>query len=191
MIFLQSMHTIRKRICFLFGRARFVFNGREARKIVTVNFIETEEELEKVLKLCYRLLAPQLMATLPGQEITENIEKEITENIYAYNAWKQRIKEYSRLLLYAKKDGEIAAAVLGRPENKESLVCGMAVCDEKFRRQGIAKMLMENFAENARSIGFHYITLGADKNAEIFYEKCGFHKIFEIHGQTIYQKMLI
>ena len=95
------------------------------------------------------------------------------------------------MLLWAKENGELAAVVLGRPESAESLVCGMVACDEKFRRRGITKMLMERFSENAREMGFHYITLGADQDAEEFYEKCGYHMIFEVHGQKIYQKMLV
>lgn len=39
--------------------------------------------------------------------------------------------------------------------------------------------------------GFKYITLGADKNAEGFYEKLGYSIINEMRGQKIYQKVLI
>lgn len=177
--------------------------------MITVECLKTEEELEEALRLCYRLLAPELMVTLPGgkdgkkepeqaiggvREENGNgggtIPAEVAENIYAYAAWKERMGEFCRLLLCAKEDGELAAAVLGRPESAESLVCGMVACGEKFRRRGITKMLMEHFAKNAREMGFHYITLGADQDAEGFYEKCGFHMIFEIHGQKIYQRML-
>lgn len=171
---------------------------------ISVGYVETEEELKAVLRLCYRLLTPKLMVTLPGEkndsesvyvaaEEMKNqgaVDSEIFENIYAYAAWKERMEKYSRLLVYAKQDGEIVSAVLGRPESEESLVCGMVACDEKFRRRGITKMLMEKFVKNAHEMGFRYITLGADGDAEGFYEKCGFHVIFEIHGQKIYQRML-
>ncbi|MDE7298761.1 MAG: GNAT family N-acetyltransferase [Lachnospiraceae bacterium] len=155
--------------------------------MITVRCVETEEELTAALRLCYRLLAPELMETLPGERAQESRD---AEHIYAYAAWKERMGKFSRLLLYAQEEGDIAAVVLGRPESAESLVCGMVACDEKFRWRGITKMLMERFSENARSMGFHYITLGADKDAEGFYEKCGFHPIFEIHGQKVYQRML-
>lgn len=156
----------------------------------TVRYVKTEEELVKVLRLCYRLLAPELMVTLPGGLAGGPVKEEVGNHIYAYAAWKERMGQYSGLLVYAEEDG-VAAAVLGRPENAESLVCGMVACDERYRLRGITKMLMECFAENARSMGFHYITLGAGKEAEGFYDKCGFHEIFEIHGQKIYQKMLV
>lgn len=189
--------------------------------MISVEYVKTEEELRKVLRLCYRLLAPELMETLPGerddgayavglpdgegqesgahagelpdgegQEEASTSASEASGDIYAYAAWKERMGKYSSLLLYALSDGELAAAVLGRPESEESLVCGMVACDEKFRRRGITKCLMERFAENARGMGFRYITLGADADAEGFYEKCGYHVIFEIHGQKIYQQML-
>ena len=169
---------------------------------ISVGYVETEEELKTVLRLCYRLLAPELMVTLSEERddsedvITEEIKNgdvvtsEIFENIYAYAAWRERMEKYSRLLVYAKKDGEIVSAVLGRPESEESLVCGMVACDEKFRLRGITRMLMEKFVKNAHEMGFRYITLGADGDAEGFYEKCGFHVIFEVHGQKIYQRML-
>lgn len=159
--------------------------------MVSVRYVKTEEELADVLRLCYRLLAPKLMVTLPGGEDAEPVAEEVGNDIYAYAAWKERMGQYSELLVYAAEDGGVAAAVLGRPESAESLVCGMVACDERYRMRGITKMLMERFAENARSMGFHYITLGADKEAEGFYEKCGFREIFEIHGQKIYQKMLL
>ena len=34
--------------------------------MITVECLKTEEELEEALRLCYRLLAPELMVTLPG-----------------------------------------------------------------------------------------------------------------------------
>lgn len=163
-------------------------------EMISVKYVETEEELTAVLRLCYRLLAPKLMVTLPEEKgdakASQENGSEIFKDIYAYAAWKERMKEYSRLLVYAEEDGKVVAAVLGRPESAESLVCGMVACSEQFRLCGITRMLMEHFVENARGMSFHYITLGADKNAEGFYEKCGFHEIFEIHGQKVYQRML-
>jgi hypothetical protein len=35
-----------------------------------------------------------------------------------------------------------------------------------------------------------YITLGALPDTEGFYEACGYRRIFELHGQNIYQKIL-
>ena len=128
---------------------------------ISVGYVETEEELKAVLRLCYRLLTPKLMMTLPGEkndsesvyvaaEEMKNqgaVDSEIFENIYAYAAWKERMEKYSRLLVYAKQDGEIVSAVLGRAESEESLVCGMVACNEKFRRRGITKTLMEKFVK--------------------------------------------
>lgn len=56
----------------------------------------------------------------------------------------------------------------------------------------LMKPLLDEMSSHGSCTGmsFRYITLGADKSAEGFYEKCGFHEIFEIHGQKIYQRML-
>lgn len=83
--------------------------------------IKTESELKEVLELCYKVLG------------TRNDE------LYGYDAWYQRLQDGLQPLVYAMKDEKIVSAVLGRAENKESLVIGFVACDENFRRQGITK----------------------------------------------------
>ncbi len=43
---------------------------------------------------------------------------------------------------------------------------------------------MDIFETEAVRAGFRYITLGSEE--DVFYEKCGFHVIDEMHGQKIY-----
>lgn len=138
----------------------------------TVNMkeIETEQELKEVLELCYRILG------------TENTE------LYGYAAWHKRFMEGLQPLVYAIKDEKIVSAVLGRAENKDSLVIGFVACHENYRRQGITKELLGYFEDLARKKGFKYITLGSEEDA--FYEKCGYKVIFQTHGQNIFQKIL-
>ncbi len=62
------------------------------------------------------------------------------------------------------------------------------VSDGNFRKQGITKKLLGYFEDLARKQGFKYITLGSEE--DIFYEKCGYKMIFQIHDQNIYQKVL-
>ncbi len=132
--------------------------------------IETESELKGVLELCYKVLG------------TKNDE------LYGYDAWYKRLQDGLQPLVYALKDEKIVSAVLGRSENKESLVIGFVACDENFRKQGITKKLLGYFEDLARKQGFKYITLGSEEDA--FYEKCGYKVIFQIHDQNIYQKVL-
>ena len=132
--------------------------------------IKTEQELESVLEMCYRILG------------NDNAE------LYGYEAWLNRLKDSLQPLIYACDGDKIISAVLGRAENKDSLVIGFVACDEKHRRQGITKKLMELFEEKARELGYKYITLGSKEDA--FYEKCGYKTIFEINSQNIYQKVL-
>lgn len=138
--------------------------------VVNMKEIETEQELKEVLELCYNILG------------TENTE------LYGYDAWYKRFVEGSQPLVYARKDEKIVSAVLGRAENKDSLVVGFVACHENYRRQGITKKLLRYFEDLARKQGFKYITLGSEEDA--FYENCGYKVIFQIQGQNIFQKIL-
>lgn len=137
---------------------------------VSMKEIETEQELKEVLELCYDIL---------GADDSE---------LYGYNAWHKRFVEGSHPLVYAMKGGEIISAILGRAEDKDSLVIGFVACRENYRRQGITKGLLGYFEDLARKKGFKYITLGSREDA--FYEKCGYRVIFQIHDQNIFQKIL-
>lgn len=137
---------------------------------VNMKEIETEQELKDVLELCYDILG------------TGNSE------LYGYDAWRQRFAEGLSPLVYAVKNGEIVSAILGRAENRDSLVIGFTACHENYRRQGITKELLGYFEDLARRKGFQYITLGSGEDA--FYEKCGYKVIFQVHGQNIFQKIL-
>lgn len=137
---------------------------------VVMKEIETELELREVLELCYRILG------------TGNAE------LYGYNAWHKRLTDGLQPLVYALKDGKIVSAVLGRAENKDSLVIGFVACHENYRQQGITKDLLSYFEDLARKKGFKYITLGSKEDA--FYLKCGYKVISQVHDQNIFQKIL-
>lgn len=137
---------------------------------VIVKEINTEQELKEVLDLCYDIL---------GEDNPE---------LYGYAAWYKRFQDGLQPLVYAMKDDKIVSAVLGRAENKDSLVIGFVACHEDYRRQGITKRLIGYFEELARLKGYKYITLGSKEDT--FYEKCGYNVIFQIYEQNIYQKTL-
>ena len=138
--------------------------------MIEIKEIETEQELKEVLELCYRIL---------GNEDTE---------LYCYEAWLSRLHDGLQPLVYAHDGGKVVSAVLGRAENKDSLVIGFVACDEMYRRQGITKKLMQYFELRAKEMNYKYITLGSEEDA--FYETCGYHIVFEMDGQNIYQKVL-
>lgn len=135
--------------------------------------METEPQLRQVLDFCYGILGENLRDVAP----------------YRYEDWIERMERDNKLLVYAHEDGKVISAVLGRRESEESLVCGFVACEAGHRRQGITKRLMDIFETEAVRAGFRYITLGS--NADAFYEKCGYQVINEIHGQKIYQKLLM
>ena len=139
-----------------------------------ISAIQNESQLDAVLEFCYGILG-QHLRDIDG---------------YRHEEWLARVEKHSSLLLYAHEDGEPIAAVLGRPENADSLVMGFVACDEKHRLRGITRASTQAFEANAKREGYKYITLCADQNAEGFYEKCGYTRINEMHGQKIYQKLL-
>lgn len=140
---------------------------------ITIKQIENESQLKSVLDMCYRIL---------GQKYRSN-------EFYNYEKWLERLKN-KEIMLFAEYEGHPISAVLGRVENKESIVIGFVACDEKYRMKGITKKLMKQFEERAEKSGFKYITLGAQEDACGFYEKCDYHVIKIIDGQKIYQKLL-
>lgn len=137
---------------------------------VVMKEIETEQELKEVLELCYSILG------------TGNAE------LYGYDAWYKRFTDGAQPLVYGQKDNKVVSAVLGRAENKDSLVIGFVACHEDYRKQGITKRLLSYFEDIAREKGFKYITLGSE--SDTFYEKCGYELIFQVHDQNIFQKTL-
>ena len=139
-----------------------------------IKTIQNEDGLDAVLELCRRVL---------GENVCDN-------SPYTREEWLERVSSIPDLLVYAEADGAVVAAILGRSESAESLVLGFAACDERYRWQGITRALVERFEEKARVRGYKYITLGARSEAEVFYEKCGYKCITEMHGQKIYQKIL-
>ena len=108
--------------------------------------------------------------------------------LYGYAAWRQRFLNGAEPLAAAWKDGKIVSAVLGRAESPDSLVIGFVACHPDYRRQGITRSLIGVFEDLARKRGYKYITLGSQE--DVFYEKCGYHVIFQVHDQNIYQKVL-
>ncbi len=132
--------------------------------------IETEHELTQVLNFCYEIL---------GNDNSE---------LYGYSAWKERLSNGLQPLVYACDNDKIISAVLGRAENADSMIIGFVACDKDYRRQGITKKLMQYFEQLTKEKNYKYITLGSKEDS--FYEKCGYEKIFQAHGQSVYQKIL-
>lgn len=112
---------------------------------VNMKEIETEQELKNVLEMCYNILG------------TENSE------LYGYDAWYKRFTEGLQPLVFAIKDEKIVSAVLGRAENKESLVIGFVACHENYRKQGITKALLNYFEDLARKKDSNILLWGPKK----------------------------
>lgn len=136
-----------------------------------IHRISDRETLKTVLKMCWDIL---------GEPKTD---------MYSEEAWQSRLDK-GFLLLYAEFDGEPIAATLARAEN-EGVVLGYCCYRKEFRRRGIAGSLLAELERSAAKNGYKYITLGSDDSAWGFYEKCGYGLINEIHGQRIYQKILL
>lgn len=136
-----------------------------------IRIVEDITELNKVLKFCYEILG------------------EHNDNVYGPAAWANRLNE-NYLMIFAEKNGDIVSAVMGRAENRDSIVLGFAACRADCRDNGITSSLLSKLENNARKYGYKYITLGSADESVGFYEKCGYKIIAEMHGQKIYQKLL-
>jgi GNAT superfamily N-acetyltransferase len=138
-------------------------------------FIESSDTLRGVYALCLDIFG----------------ENYAVIDIYSYDAWLARIPECSNFMAFAHICGAPIAAVLCRSESPNSLVMGAVCCRVEYRQRGITRRLVEIVEKNARTAGYKYITLGAESDAEPFYEKCGYRMTTKIHDQNIYQKLLI
>ena len=136
-----------------------------------IRIVKDITELNKVLKFCYEILGDH------------------NDNVYGPAAWENRLNE-NYLMVFAETDGDIVSAVMGRAENKDSIVLGFAACRTACRNNGITSSLLSELENNAKKYGYKYITLGSADEAIGFYEKCGYNIITEMHGQKIYQKIL-
>jgi ribosomal-protein-alanine N-acetyltransferase len=74
--------------------------------------------------------------------------------------------------------GEAAGFALWTPEKEDPKAAVIVTVHvvEKFRRQGLAKRVLERTVEDARTNGYPVMTLGVDKNnpAKKLYEAMGF-----------------
>jgi len=106
--------------------------------MIQIAIIETEDQLKPVLAFCYEIL---------GQHYRDYEQ-------YIYEAWQNRMGVFSPILSYAHADNTVVAAVLGRPENEDSLIMGFTACHEDYRKKGITSRLVKQFEENAKTMGF-------------------------------------
>jgi len=120
--------------------------------MIQIAIIETEDQLKPVLAFCYEIL---------GQHYRDYEQ-------YIYEAWQNRMGVFSPILSYAHADNTVVAAVLGRPENEDSLIMGFTACHEDYRKKGITSRLVAQRAVrlNSQAYGDRVINLIDDYIAE-------------------------
>jgi GNAT superfamily N-acetyltransferase len=95
--------------------------------------------------------------------------------VYNWEFWTEQLHRNPHLLLYAQKNGEIVGAVWGWVGQDNGVTVGMVAVDEAHRRQGIGKRLMDELVCRVKAAGYRTMALGAAKEEEGFYRKCGFY----------------
>lgn len=142
-----------------------------------------EKDIPHILEL-YRQLAFD-----PSSEVTESSPEECRRAF----AWMNSVPGYS--LLVAEEDGEILGTTVmiilpGFAHGVSPFaVVEYVVVDEKARRRGIGKLLMDYVIAQAKEAGCYKIMLTSDKKRELahrFYESMGFEA--SAHGFKLYFK---
>ena len=133
--------------------------------------IRSEQELKDVLELCLDIL---------GRDVPE---------IYGYDAWHERLLGGREPLVYAQAgDGRVVSAVLGREENKDSLVIGFVACHKDYRRQGLAlacsaafllECLGKNLIPNWSAVNLQSVGL-AEKLGYVYDRE---YQVYQIKGE--------
>ena len=97
-----------------------------------------------------------------------------SDTLYTWKFWKNQLHANPQLLLYSEDTGGVVGAVWGWVEPNNNVTVGMVAVDEKHRRQGFGKRLMNELVKQVKESGRHTIALGALEESEDFYIKCGF-----------------
>ena len=81
------------------------------------------------------------------------------------------------LVLVAEEDGEIIGTAFGRPAHHGRAHLNIACVRAEWRRQGVAKALVAEFAARALAVGSEHVTLDVDVSNEVgqkAWERLGF-----------------
>ncbi len=111
------------------------------------------------------------------------ISSEQRNSVYSREKWLERMTNYGDLMLFAESSGEIIGIVLGRIENKGSIIVGPVAVDESFRKHGIARQLMLLLEKHALRHSIHRLAVRAEESAEGFYEKLGYKGVLLVQSQ--------
>lgn len=121
--------------------------------------VSNKQELEKTFDLFKMVFI--------GMPVVDNPE-------YSLKKWKERMKDYGDLMLYASVDNQVIGIVFGRVNDNYSITMGPVAVHEDYRGLGIAKEMVLLLEERAVHHGIHTINLGAVESAERFYSKLGY-----------------
>lgn len=129
-----------------------------------IKSIASEQELSRVLAWCDTIF--------PGTS---------TE---ARPPWIDYYNRCPELLLYAEQDRRVIGLVFGlaKPNNTCITVAPVAV-DASCRRRGVGSALITEVENRARKLGYEAAALGAVREAETFYLRCGYQPHLFIQAQ--------
>ena len=149
-----------------FGRSPAAYRGMVERsrcgnrgKMMEIQTVENEETLRRVFDFGDLILNYTALG----------------HTVYNWEFWTEQFRRNPHLLLYAQRQGELVGAVCGWVGQDNNVTVGMVAVAEAHRRQGIGKSLMDELVRRVKSAGHRTVALGASKEAEGFYLRCGFY----------------
>lgn len=110
-------------------------------------------------------------------------KSDITNPIYSYDAWLKRMESNSDLLIYASLQDQVIGIAFGRVTNHTTVIIGPVAVEDLYKRNGIARSMLEKLEVNAKSKGIKQLTLGALKDGEGLYKRLAYQGYLLIQSE--------
>lgn len=110
-------------------------------------------------------------------------KSDITNPIYSYDAWLKRMDSDSDLLIYASLQDRVIGIAFGRLTDPTTVIIGPVAVNDLYKRNGIARFMLEKLETNAKSKGVKKLTLGALKDGEGLYKRLAYEGYLLIQSE--------
>jgi len=94
--------------------------------------------------------------------------------VYSLQAWQERMKDHSSLMICLLEDEEVVGMAFGRLSGHKRVTLGPIGVHEKCRKRGLASLLVADLERRARHMGIESLELGALESGQGFYERLGY-----------------
>ncbi len=128
-----------------------MISNEENEKKYNIKTINTLSELKKVFNF---------ISLVFYNDACENNEHYYTMG-ERYDEMRKMLEKGKEFLMYVEEDNKIIAALTGKNLNDKKITMGVLAVDPKYRRKGIAKLLICEFENRCLNKGINHIDLGS------------------------------